>query len=326
MIKTSECSSQSGSRSCVPSHFLLRHFLNQQADALEHWVLDRLPETTPPAMLGLPPHADRLLQRARCRDTLRAVSALFARDGPGEKEEEADDESGGAGGEATSVVRSSQMSRAGVLCCAWLEQVPTELAAAAASGSTDALPRFWRRERQLAAALLCDVRGQLSGLAKAAERHSSSQQPAARVARTRARILASCAVALHAGSSLLLAHRCPRWLQILLAEGRRSVLCLLVWIGGLLGPAALLTAPRQHACAANGWPLEKVALRASFAKQQASPSTDWVLTGLSLHGAGVDAQNLLCAASETSAELPPLVLSWQLSSSDDDMKTHRRFC
>ncbi len=201
MIKTSECSSQSGSRSCVPSHFLLRHFLNQQADALEHWVLDRLPETTPPAMLGLPPHADRLLQRARCRDTLRAVSALFARDGPGEKEEEADDESGGAGGEATSVVRSSQMSRAGVLCCAWLEQVPTELAAAAASGSTDALPRFWRRERQLAAALLCDVRGQLSGLAKAAERHSSSQQPAARVARTRARILASCAVALHAGSS-----------------------------------------------------------------------------------------------------------------------------
>ena len=297
-------------------------------ELLEQWVVAALPETTPPELLGLPAHADRLLQRRRGRDMLRAVAALFAREQMEEaREAEQPDE---AEGPAAAAAVGAALARAGALCRQWLAALPAALAVPALAAlppaqEKAALPRFWRREAAGLAALLRDVRERLAGVVAAAEGAASlTNQLRDLLGHIRAGTLPGewrAACALPAGAAGLaqlvpdLAARAAALAALASAAGPCRV-----WLGGLLSPAALLTASRQHACAARGWPLEQVRLQARFLAAPAEEADQWVLTGLSLHGARLDERQRLAAASEPSTPLPPLALSWQLSPPADNQE------
>ncbi len=286
-------------------------------EQLEQWVLASLPETTPPEQLGLPALADRLLQKARCRDTLRALAALFAReqsdDGPADETEQDSDLQSNVG---------SHLARAGGLCRQWLAQLPAALSvpsSAAAANDQGALARFWRREVATASDLLRKVRERLAGVMAASEGASSlTNELRALLAHVRGGTLpgewrAACSLPANSASLPVFVADLARRAAALAALPTQSAPCT-VWLGGLLSPAALLTASRQHACAAHGWPLEQVRLRVSLAPEgaQAGGGDYWALTGMALHGATLDEKQALRACEHPARSLPALLLSWQL--------------
>ncbi|KAF9569823.1 dynein heavy chain protein 1 [Agrocybe pediades] len=273
----------------APEGTKIEHFLT--------WV-QALPEREPPAWLGLPPTAERVIAIAQGNELLGKLRKMRMLD---------DDDDDAASSSATKSQTSQQpawMRNLLERCREWLGLLPEKFNTLAKQSSehSDPLYRLFEREGEIGRKLLFSVRKDLQNVAKVCvgELKQTNHLRTLMSALTKGSIpdhWRRYKVHKAMAVSGWIANLSSRLAQLDRIAGQDNLNSMEVWLGGLFFPEAYITATRQAVAHRKQWSLETLQLRLDI--ERVNDPNAFVVDGLVLEGAAWAGDHLTLNDGET---------------------------
>lgn len=270
---------------------------------------NKLPEREPPAWLGLPSNAERVLSTAQGNAMLGKIRKMKSTADDEEVVFDQTAQTSGQGHQQPAWMRALYQN-----CQQWLEMLPEKISpmARTAESIKNPLFRFFERENSIGGSLLKGIRQDLADLKLVCE--GTIKQT------NHLRMLLD---GLNKGlipdhwrrykvpKTLSLNHWVAdfttRLDQLEAVAKSDDLRRLRIWLGGLFFPEAYVTATRQAVAQQNGWSLEELTLEAHI--NRSDDPTAFTLSGLKLEGADWIDDRLHLVSSEP-LKLAASQISW----------------